>query len=470
MAISFASAPGNLFDVLGRLGKLLSQVRTDQTAQRTNLTSLATGVQGQLQGNPDIQALLGSAYIGLVNGAGPTYGGAAQGIARQIVNRIVYNDNPRISQNLQSLNVLASWQEVFRQMKQQGASVLAQSIAGTFTPFVGDGNGVLVFSSRRPSDGLVLENAFAETLTATVTQDSYTGNATAGNETLTVVGKGSQPSLFAFDWPLGSNVQATLRAIDGDADNSSGNLLNNSGFTDFTGNQADNWDYEVGTAGTHYFKETAFVYGTGNALKITGDGVTLSAFRQKFNDGTLGTSDELDPLAQYAVNFWMRRDGVAAGAGQMAVELVDSTGTVIQDAGGNLNQTTVNLTALGTGYTAYSLPIRTPAVMPSTYYLRFRQTAGNALTNGRSVYIDKVSLGAMTQLYTGGPSLSCHAGSDNFLTGDYGLMAVTNSRGAAGSLDTFQTLCWLLFPEFAANELLIPSSAAPTISDTLITT
>lgn len=194
-------------------------------------------------------------------------------------------------------------------------------------------------------------------------------------------------------------------------------------------------------------------------------GATLTQFRQEFN-ATAGTSGTLDPLTQYGLNIFLRRDGVAAAAGTLVIDLVDENGTAINDINGTANSLTIDLTALTTTFTAYNTDFRTPLILPSRQFLRFRLTV--ALTNGRSVYMDKVSLGEMTQSYTGGPWFSVHAGSTPFVEDDYATCAITNTRASGGGLDTFQTLMFRLFPDIETNELILPSSATPTIADAMI--
>jgi hypothetical protein len=107
--------------------------------------------------------------------------------------------------------------------------------------------------------------------------------------------------------------------------------------------------------------------------------------------------------------------------------------------------------------------------MPTQQYIRLRMPNGHALTTGRTVYAAKLSLGTMTQLYTSGPFFNVHAGSIPFVNNDYAQAIITNSRGAGGTLATWQTLFYqLLAPYMGDNELMLPSSSVPTISDALI--
>src|SRR5688572_5532454 len=109
--LSFASAAGNLYNRFGKLGLLLSTMRTHQLAQRTNMIDGTNGVVAQYDGEPDIQALMGSSYLGVLSGV-EGVASIAQSLAQQTISRMVFEDNPRISQTLTSLNVLDSIREV----------------------------------------------------------------------------------------------------------------------------------------------------------------------------------------------------------------------------------------------------------------------------------------------------------------------------------------------------------------------
>jgi len=467
MAIDFTNATGSLFSILGRCGKLVDELKTYQTNQESNIILTSTlGLMGQLDNEPDIQGQAGTGYIGQLNSPAAV-GSYAGNIASSVVNRIVFNDSPQLNQTLQSGNILASLREIIRQMKVQGATVLAHTVTATPTIFTGVGNGVVVAGIKRPQDGLDQELVYAEDLTVKVNTDSFTGGATAGNESLRITGKGKQGNRFAFNWPLGSNASAGVSAIDGSADNSSGNLLTNSGFDTFTTTNApDNWTIVAGTAGTDIFEEVSITYDGAKALRLLGDGSTKIEMTQTFNVST-GTTGTVDEVTQYSLNLWMRRDGSAAGAGVLEIALVDQNGTILQDEKGTNNSTTIDLTALSTVYTAYNTMFRTDKALPTTVKLRLKLTT--ALTSGRSVYLDKMSFGTATRAYLSGPYIAVHSGAIPFQTDDQATVAITNSRGSGGSLSTFQSLMQRFFSEMETNELLLNSSSVPSISDTLIT-
>lgn len=468
--LSFEDATANIYNRIGRLGKIISQMDTYQASQLYNMTNLPYGTTFQFSSESDIQAEIGNSYMGQLN-AVSSIGGLCQQIAVDTFNRMVFRDNPRINQTLTSQNTLASIQEVIRQMGILGATIKACVVTATNSSFTGVGNGVINASVRRPLDARVLENSLAEKLLLTCQSDSYSGSATAGNESFTVTGVGNSSSPFNFDWPLGSNAQNSLSAIDGDSDNTSGNLLTNSGFENWTANIPNNFTLAVGVAGTNIAKETTIVYdpvGNGESCRLTGDGSsTLTEIRQLFDD-TTGTTGTLTVSTQYSFCLFMCRGGSTVSSGVLEVSLVDAGLNVIQDNSGANNLFTFDLTTLNTTFASFTGVFRTPFNLPATQYLRVRLST--ALPNNISVYLDKMSLGLMTQIYTSGPFLAVHAGSIPFAINDYGTTIITNDRGGSGTLDSFQVLLVRLMPDtIIPNEIIFPSSSTPTIKDTLIT-
>lgn len=463
--LSFANATSNYFNRLGKLGALIANIKSYQTTQQIAMVDPSLGVTAQLNTEPDIQAIMGSSYIGLLTGP-ESAAGTAQQIAQAVTNRMVFRDNAQFGQTLQQGNLLTSINEVIRQMYAQGATILAMSVTATPSSFVGNGNGIVVASVRRPLDGLVLENSFAEVGVVRCTIDSNSGGAIAGNEFMQALGDGAETDLFAFDWPLGSNGSVSFNAINGDTDAGQGNILTNSSFNNWTANVPNNWNLIIGVAGTDILKESSLTYSGGGSIHFVGDGTTLTQIRQTFNNSN-GTPLSLSRQTQYSANFFLRSGVSPPAAGVLTVDLVDVNLTVINDVAGNPNTFDIDLTGLNTVYTAYNGVFRTPAIMPTTMYIRLRLST--PITSGASVYIDKGSLGAMNQWYTGGPFLAVHSGSVPFLIGDQANVTVANSRGAGGTLATWQTALYrLLAPVSIQNEILWPSSNVPNVSDNLL--
>lgn len=484
MAIPFYGSPGDCFNRIGKAGAVLVNAYNNQQTQLTALTNTTTGVVAQYDAESDLQAQVGASYIGILNSIGAATGPTMAGLIQTTLNRMVFRDLSQLNQNLTSVNLQASLKEIVRQMNQQGVTIQSSTVTATVTQFAAYasvGNGVLVVSTRR-EDGLTQENSYAEVLTATCTQDSYLGGATEGNEGFTITGEGNQPNIFAFDWPLGSNSSVTYSAIDGNSDNSAGNILTNSGFNDWTGSlptaTLDNWTLALGTYGTTIIENQSIVFDGDASVELIGDGATLVSFYQDF-DSSSGTAGTLSPLSQYAVNLWLRRDGTPAAAGVLQVELVDQNNNAVTDASGNANTFTVNLTALTTSFVAYSGTFRTPQVEPTAGY-RIRLRLTTAITTGRSVYLDKLGLGLTTAQYLSGPATAVFAGSTPFVQangddpgpptrGDIASAVITNTLGGASTpFGNMQTLIAAATGSAQMN-LLLPSSAVPSVPNSVIT-
>ena len=468
MAISFYGAVGDFFNRFGSYANLLKEVRVYQLAQFQNMTNLTDGVTAQLDTEPDIQAIMGSSYLGVLQGSGQIALNQATQLAKATINRMVFRDNPQLNQTLTSANLLASIVEVIRQMNEQGATVLKMTVSATPGNFTGVGNGTLVASVVRPQDGLTQENAFAENITVTITNDSYAGTATAGNESYRATGVGIQTDLSAFNWPLGSNAVAQSSVIDGNSDTANGNLLVNSGFDTWngTGGFLSNWELVTGTLGVTISQETSSVYDGAACVALTGDGSTKVRWRQKFND-TGGTTTELGTYMQYATNVYLRRGAAAPSQGVLRVSLTDVDGAVIQNIAGTDCVLDITLSSLTVNYTAFKAMFCTPDILPDDVYLDIQLTT--AIDAGKIVFVDKLGFGLPFRFYPGGPYLAVFAGSVPFLAGDYATCAVANSRGAGGTIDTLQTAWYrLVYPEVAVNELQLPSSTVPSIPDSVI--
>ncbi len=468
MPFPLYGAPGSLFNVLGKLGVVVGDIHSLQQTLEQDLINQSTGIAGQLINFPQLSAQIGNNYVNILSSVESPCS-LMQTLAQGIINTLVFNAQPQINQNLTTPNLGASINYVLQQMAAQNATVLQMTVGATPGPFAGVGNGVVNASLRRPFDGRYLENTFQEILTFTCTADSYIGGTAPFNEQFAVTGEGAESNVFAFDWPLGSNGQISINAIDGDTSNGAGNLLTNSGFTTWTLNVPNNWTLAVGTAGVNIQQNSSIVYSAGSSLQMIGDGSgTLTSLVQPMNSGT-GSGSTLSEQTQYSVNFYIRSGGTIPIQGVLQVDLIDGNGTIINDQGGTPNSFTIDLTTLSVNWAPFPGNFRLPENTPSAYSFRAHLTT--PLPNGVFIYIDKVSMGLSQQVYTQGPFVALHSGNIPFVQSpvpDYTTCQITNSRGAGGTLSTFQVLWYQLVSLAAQFEVLLPSSLAPTISDGLI--
>jgi hypothetical protein len=440
------------------MGKVLADVNT---LQGTTLPTDIQNVIGQYTTNNDMAMVDGlEGQLSNAQNAAGSIVSFVQSCANNTVNTMVYQDNPLLSNS----DLSSSLTEVIRQMIANSQSVQVCTVGSTVTAGGSNlGDGQVVVSVKR-ADGLVQENAFAENITLRCIADSETNAALAGKEQFKVTGT---VSYSPFDWRYvagGSGGQTTVSAVPGSVDNSSGNLTTNGDFESFTSNTPDNWSILVGSAGTTIKQSTAQHYTGLSSLNIVGNGSELTSVAQVFGDATNGTRGTLASETQYAVNLWVKVDSTPA-AGVLEVSLVDGSNTIVNDQQGTANSFTKSLTTVSTTWVAVNGVFRTPYILPSTLKLRVRLST--AMTTGRNLYVDRVAMTRMTQVYTGGPSVAVFSGASNFFVPDNFTAAITNNRGGASNGKTFQCLFNRFF-NMSQLGLLLPSSNSPTISDSLI--
>ena len=338
------------------------------------------------------------------------------------------------------------------------ASTVSATVTATST---NTGNGVAVCSVVRP-DGRNNELVLAENYELICSSDSGLG-ATARSEPFAGKGEVAQTDKLAFDWPKGSGGTCSPSTVDCVLD-ASGNMLTNSDFYPFTvANTPDNFTILVGAAGTDILSEATIVYrDSTKALRIKGDGATLTSIAQTFGVSSGGTTTTLAPNTVYAVNFFARDSGAGAAAGVLELSLVDGSNVIVTDDAATDNKKQVSVATLTASYVAYNFFIRTPKVLPSTQKLRIRLST--ALTSTESIYVADVAMVQATQMYQGGPWCAIFAGSTQFAKGDKFTLAVANDL--AGDFQTYFERAF----DMRTLGLQLPSDtgAAETIVDTLI--
>lgn len=391
---------------------------------------------------------------------------AAQ-LAQEILIAQVNADNP-----LNELTVAAALQELLYQMKGSGTIIAADNDVDASTPGASvssatgnTGTPEVVVSNKRP-DGRTNELVFGETLDVRCTAAFADGSATARQETWSVRGEVAQSDSLSWDWPKGSAANTSLTTVDSAGDNSSGNLLTNSDFEDFTANIPDQWTRLVGTAGTHISKDTGNTYRSGStaSLKLTGDGSgTKPAICQMFDDSVNGTAGALLPNTVYhGCVFALRTSGLAAGV--IRFRFLDGAGTpaaVNDDTGVAAAATFAYSVTNDSTWTALKFSLVTPKILPSTG-IQLGFDTSTAFTDGESMYLDDLSFTPATELYTGGPCASVHAGDTDPVVGDRKMIVVTNDR--AGEIQEYtdrffdmKSLGLQLYSDTAAGETIADS-------------
>lgn len=306
-----------------------------------------------------------------------------------------------------------------------GSGIEAPTLTLTVTENNGSdenvGDAVLVVSKYQ-GDGHQVDYMFTEEMRVTVTNDSGRGG-TAYQEAVSYVGDLSVP-VNAYNWPQGSGANKSGNIVSGDATTK----ISNGGFETWpnpTTTMATGWTLMAGsTINVRVKRNTSVVLPTtaSASCEFVGDGSTLIGIQQ-----TLSVTQ--DPAKPFGVNVWIRLSGVPA-AGSIRVRLVDGSDAVIADAQGVDNTFTQLLTSgvPTSSWLAINSFFRLPETVPTTVKLEIAMPAGQALSNGTSLYIEKVALTDGTQLYNGGWYAALFSGGTKSQKGDFWTVEATNSK------------------------------------------
>lgn len=360
-----------------------------------------------------------------------------------------------------SLSAALAW--LVAKMNATSDTVKKATVSATSTAGGSNSGSAQVLVSTLRNDGLSLEQSFVESIIGTITQDSQTSGTTIGQEVFTFSGQVNQTDTLNWLWPSGSGSKFTVTCVDPLNQSLIGgnsNWLANGSFETFTtSNVPDNWSINVGTPGTTLLKDIGTYADGASSYKFHGDGATYHSIYQALR--LVGTPI-IQPLTVYCANMWYNQPTVA-GTAVLKLSLVDGSGTVINDAQGTPNSVTVTLSSKSNN-TWYPLGafFRTPKVLPSAVSLQI-QIVTAPLSNTENLFIDRVGFTTPVNAYPGGPYVCAFSGtpSSKLILGDKYTLAVSNNYGGV-----LQKACDRLFGMRALN-LILPSSASPTISDSL---
>jgi hypothetical protein len=300
----------------------------------------------------------------------------------------------------------------------------------------------------------------AETLTFNCIADTKTNGIRSGSELWTVKGERHYTNLDRrFRSGSGAFVQVaqTSAAQDGFGVSQAGmNLTANGDFEVFTSNLPNQWEAVTGTAGTH-FKSSSTAMRGGSSFEFVGNGSTLASIRQKFvsADGTYG---RLKGDTLYLISFWAKNDGTDPAAGVIRLSIQDGGGSVL---GSNMSAV-ATVTSGYSGWAHVKVAVVSPINIPDTAYLVLEQTT--AITNGRSIYIDEVTVTEMTRLAAGGPAVAIVAGETDSRRGDLATVAITVNEVGEFNLELDR------FFGLYESGIALPSvaSSSATVADSLI--
>lgn len=448
MAITLTGT-GGLFTRLGKLGHALNTINT---ARGTTIADeVIDAVEtADADNDPAIRQALANLLPALTNSQA-ALGGTASVIRQAAVSllvRMVDADNP-----LPEQSEAAALDELIRQVIAADSYVAANTISATGTQTSLDGDGKLVLSTKDVR-GRPLENLIAEDL------ECRCLGGTAGSESIEIRGEAAIADRLHWLYPAGSGARRTITLVDPAG---TSNLLTNGSFETFESSAATGWTADVGGWGTRWVEETSTVYAGDKAVELVGDGATLSQISQDI-------TSKLAALTQYAFCMWLRRDGSAAGAGTLVVDLYDGS-NVINDAAGTANSFSVDLTALTTSFVPYVGVFRTPTTLPGTVKLRMRLST--AITNSRSVYLDHAGLTRMVPVSANNPAVTPYvagfSGASNFTVDDQTgggdgsrVFKITTANNLAGKWQ------FLFHKLFNMGTRTLPTSGDSEISDALI--
>jgi hypothetical protein len=220
------------------------------------------------------------------------------------------------------------------------------------------------------------------------------------------------------------------------------------------------WHVKTGVLGTTILQSSSVFYDGIYSLEFLGDGAEHTCMYQQFStqSGNFDTNSKVYPNNLFIVNMFVSVSSAPA-AGVLRVALSDGTNP-INDNSGAPDSFTVNLTTLTTSWIPVSGVFRTPNDLPAIVELELKLTT--ALSNGVSLYMDRIAFVQPSQMYKGGPFISIFSGNINMIQGDSMTFTISNNYGGG-----FQTLFNKLFAMRNLG-LILPSSTTPTISDSLI--
>lgn len=455
MAIDYA----NLFTTMGKIGKFVLAINTQQDAWDDKLEEIADAQDDQIARDAISDLLTAASLKSGREGVAAIYD-KLRAAGEAVLIAYVKADQPS-----KATTVEAALEELRRQMAADSESVKQATVSVTATALTNQGTGAIVTATKR-GDGKEQELQVPETGFFTCTADSQTGGTGEGQEVFTFAGEADDGDESREDWPTGSGASTTVTVIDPTQDNDGGNVLTNSDMESWSGTPLalDKWSITTGTYGTDLVREGTTVYKGTYAAKLVG-GATLTAWRQQFNSSANGTAYALLPLRSYAINFFAKVDVVPA-AGVLTVELIDGSAAVINDDAGTANSTTYAITGWTTSFVSKTVVFRTPKLIPDTVYLRFRLST--AISAGTNAFIDHLAMGLTTELYAGGPSVAVFPGATKWVAGDGWKLTPANNYGGSTFRATFQALFDRFF-DLRSKRQLLPTNSLPTRADTLIT-
>jgi hypothetical protein len=492
---------GGMFTRIAAYGDLVSSINVQRGSDSPDLTN---DINSQYQTTDQNVVTNLYNFLSSYQLASGNFGPNIRTMAQSTIIQMVNDVQPQPSPTLQTAMAY-----LIAQMKANFNTVQSNHVEGTILESPSNmGNPILV-CSLRDATGLMLEYSFSEQIIGTCTNDSYTSASLAGSEPVLFQGQPSVSDMLSWLYPAGSGSSIAISAINPMVSSGSSVAVSVSGITSASGsNWTSNgsmeswkngvpvgWHIVTGTPGATIFQTTASdtFYDGLSALAFAGIGTENTEIRQKFTT-TLSSGDMsqiLYPYIQLAFNLFLLvsvetgyglgaygsgyysggipygSDGFGDGgysagsaggppSGVLQVAMTDGT-DVINDSTGIPNLLTIDVSTLGSGWNSAAWGFRTPATLPTAVY--FDLTMTTPLSSGSTLYIDRVGMARMAQIYPGGPFISIFSADQNMAKGDSFTITVSNDYD--GKL---QSLYDQLF-NMRQLGLILPSSNTPTIPD-----
>lgn len=313
-------------------------------------------------------------------------------------------------------------EEIFRQFVASGDSFDGTTVSATATASAGNiGNGAMIVNVDDLAANEWMFIRPESLILRCVEDERVAGDARRARFQI----KGAAPvPYWDSRWPRGSGYDRTVNQTcteDVEFSEDGRNILNNSGFETFVSGLPTQWLLVTGVAGVDISSTTTSHRGT-TALKITGDGATLSKIRQPLGDAT-GTLGNLVPGRPHVLSFWIRHDGSAPAAGVLKVSIANSAGATQHSA-----EIDVTLSGISGTYVHKSVVFQVPKSRATGLYCEVELTT--ALTNTEQIFIDSLQCAPMFSYagYGSGLSYLIVPGSTAFAVDDYFTIAVTNNN------------------------------------------
>lgn len=437
MAINYT----NLFTDLGKIVKESNTI----LAEAQTLEARRQAIQDQLNTNSQDRAV--QTLIAEFDSFGSNHVALQQSLAVMGQNRLldkgtVLDEIGEPTASAGNLIPLLIWQMGVDSQTINRSVVGIGSVTSVGTPS-GDGvilvtkalDGVTPPGSGLPSNinyaGLDSELSIAETMYLTCTGDSSTGNAD-GAEQFQIDGEYQDPSgpLWGY-FGGGSGVGPSATVINGNG------IVSNGSFETSTGNSFDSWDVDSGTPGTHIKANAVEFFRGAQSLEFVGDA----------SQNPIRVSQVLGALTARKTYL------ISVRVKASATPTVGDLELYFEGTGYTSSKLTVSAASITTSWAHQFAYVTLSDDVPSDLELVVR--INGALDNAKSVYVDSVAVGE--PVWHNGLGFSFIAGASPWKLQDRYSVAITNTEGV------FQS--WFR-KQFRYQ---LPSSATPTISDTLAT-